>query len=111
MMRAWTAMPASNTLRNLRPEYLAASKPEKTRLLDEAERRTGWNRKVLIRKFHQPTRLVDRPRRKRPARYDLTVKDGGRRVVGRFRFPLRAAPGPVVARAGPAPVRTRTPAL
>jgi hypothetical protein len=74
-------------LRDLRPEYLAASKPEKTRLLDEAERRTGWNRKVLIRKFHQPTRLVDRPRRQRPLRYDLSVKTAVAELWAAFDFP------------------------
>jgi hypothetical protein len=44
----------------------------KTRLLDEAEKRTGLHRKVLIRKLGHGT--LPRPRRSRPALYGPAVK-------------------------------------
>lgn len=74
-------------LRDLCPEYLVAARREKSRLLDEAERRTGWNRKVLIRKLCPPARLADRPRRQRPVRYDLAVKTALAELWAAFDFP------------------------
>jgi hypothetical protein len=56
-------------LRDLREEYSLASKTDKTRLLDEAMRRTSLTRKVLIRKLRQPAQLAppgpQSPRRRR----------------------------------------------
>src|SRR5207302_1454463 len=42
----------------LRPRYGLAKKPQKTRLLDEAERVTGYQRKALIRLFHRRPALA-----------------------------------------------------
>jgi len=52
----------------LRPRYGLAKKPKKTRLLDEAERVTGYQRKALIRLFHRRP-AAHRPRRGRPRQY------------------------------------------
>lgn len=61
-------------LRDLREEYVLAPKAAKTRLLDEAVKRTGLARKVVIRKLAQPAGLVSRPRRKRTPVYDAAVR-------------------------------------
>jgi len=61
-------------LRDLREEYCAAPKSGKTRLLDEAVKRTGLARKVVIRKLGHPSTLVGRPRRKRPPAYGAAVR-------------------------------------
>src|SRR5438309_6051238 len=52
----------------IRPRYGLAKKPKKTRLLDEAERVTGYQRKALIRLFHRRP-VAHRPRRGRPRQY------------------------------------------
>lgn len=51
----------------LREDYRRASKEQKTRLLNEARRRTRLNRKVLIRKLAHPAR-APRPRKRGPRR-------------------------------------------
>lgn len=52
----------------LRPRYGLVKKPKKTRLLDEAERVTGYTRKAIVRLLHrQPA--PHHPRRGRPRRY------------------------------------------
>ena len=54
-------------IEQLREEYRRASKKQKTRLLNEARRRTRLARKVLIRKLAHPAkpskqRTIHRPR-------------------------------------------------
>jgi len=44
-------------LEQVRKEYRRASKKEKTRLLNEARKRTRLARKVLIRKLAHPAKL------------------------------------------------------
>jgi hypothetical protein len=53
-------------LETLRGEYRRGSKRQKTRLLNEAQRRTRLNRKVLIRRLAHPPAV--KRERKRPAR-------------------------------------------
>jgi len=60
-------------LRELREEYCLARKAVKSRLLDEAVKRTGLARKVVIRKLARPATLVRRPRAKRRRIYDAAV--------------------------------------
>jgi len=60
-------------LRELREEYALAAKAVKSRLLDEAVKRTGLARKVIIRKLARPATLVRRPRAKRRRIYDAAV--------------------------------------
>jgi len=51
-------------LKELQKEYLGASKSRKASLLDEAEKRTGQNRKYLIRRLSAKTRWEKLPRAK-----------------------------------------------
>ena len=61
-------------LEALREEYLRGNKKQKTRLLNEARKRTRLNRKVLIRKLTRvPAAAVGKPRR-RAASYGVEVK-------------------------------------
>jgi hypothetical protein len=60
-------------LRELREEYCLARKALKSQLLDEAVKRTGLARKVIIRKLARPVTLVRRPRAKRRRIYDAAV--------------------------------------
>jgi hypothetical protein len=65
-------------LKELRREYLKTkSKREKGRLLDEAEKRTGLNRKYLMEKLRPKSNLDKRKdeRKKRKIIYDGYVKD------------------------------------
>jgi hypothetical protein len=73
MVPIWTSM--HEYLRDLREEYQMAPRKQKTRLLDEAVRRTALARKVVIRKLGHPATLAPRPRRQRPRqrRYDKAV--------------------------------------
>jgi hypothetical protein len=48
----------------LREEYLRGDKKQKTRLLNEARKRTRMNRKVLIRKLSHVPAAVGRTRRR-----------------------------------------------
>lgn len=61
-------------LRDLRDEYLTVHpRAEKSRLLTEAEKRTGLHRKVLIRSLSPRTSFATRPRKKRTPVYDGEV--------------------------------------
>jgi hypothetical protein len=62
-------------LASVRQEYRSAkSRKQKTRLLNEARKRTKLNRKVLIRKLaHPPTMAWPRRRSRRKAVYDSAV--------------------------------------
>ena len=59
-------------LKEVRLEYLKASKEQKTQLLDEAVKRTGLDRKCLIKKLKPKSNLdrVEVIRRSRTATYD-----------------------------------------
>lgn len=58
----------------LRNDYLKASKEEKTKLLNEAEKRTGLVRKYLVRKLRPQTNLKSKVRKRRKEYYDSYVK-------------------------------------
>src|SRR5579863_7310805 len=60
-------------LETLREEYRRARKQEKSRLLNEAGRRTRLNRKVLIRKLAHPRPVGERRRARRKASYGSEV--------------------------------------
>jgi hypothetical protein len=60
-------------LDTLREEYRRAGRKQKTRVLNEARRRTQLNRKVLIRKLSRAPKPVRRPRPKRGASYGAEV--------------------------------------
>jgi hypothetical protein len=53
-------------LESLQEEYRGGNKKQKTRLLNEARKRTHLNRKVLIRKLAHPAKV--RTSKKRPPR-------------------------------------------
>lgn len=72
----------------LREEYRRAGKKGKTRLLNEARRRTRLSRKVLIRKLaHPPAPPVPRKRRRRAAQYGVEVLAPLVRVWEIFDYP------------------------
>jgi hypothetical protein len=54
-------------------EYERADERDRSRLLDEAEKRTGLNRKYLIRVLNHPNRQRPRKRRRRRAEYGAAV--------------------------------------
>jgi hypothetical protein len=59
----------------LREEYLRGNKKQKTRLLNEARKRTKLNRKVLIRKLVRVPAAVGKPRRRvRGTTYGVELK-------------------------------------
>jgi hypothetical protein len=62
-------------LAEVRKEYKQADEGIRSRLLDEAEKRTGYNRKYLIRVLNREPlpELVKRRRRKRRAEYGAAV--------------------------------------
>ncbi len=66
-------MARNQYLQAVRKEYLPASKTTKSQLLDEAEHRTGLNRKYLIRKLNGSRALTPGRRRARQEKYDGDV--------------------------------------
>lgn len=81
-------------LKDIHTEYCAATKTGKGRILDEARKRTGLHRKVLIRLLSPAHAFVPRPRKRR-ARVsdgDVTASFGAR--LGALRIPLRPAAHP-----------------
>src|SRR3954454_22727453 len=60
-------------LEALGKEYGRADETSRGRLLDEAEKRTGLNRKYLIRVLNHPREPKPRKRRKRSAQYGAAV--------------------------------------
>ena len=82
-------------LRDLREEYHLARKKQKTELLDEAGKRSGLSRKVLIRKLRDPARLVTKRRTQpRRRRYDAAVRSALAELWELFDYPCgqRLAP-------------------
>ncbi len=74
-------------LEELRKQYFKASKKEKSRLLDEAKKRTGLNQKYLIRKLRPGNNLNPRPRRRRKETYDGYVRAALARIWEIFDYP------------------------
>lgn len=75
-------------LETLREEYRRASKKEKTRLLNEARKRTRLNRKVLIGKLAHPAAGKQTARRRsRPKSYGAELKAPLARLWKIFDFP------------------------
>jgi hypothetical protein len=60
-------------LEELRKEYRRAGEAKRSRLLDEAQKRTKLNRKYLIRILNHPVEAGPRRRRKRRAAYGAAV--------------------------------------
>jgi hypothetical protein len=62
-------------LEEVRKEYVEAGEPGRSRLLDEAQKRTGMNRKYLIRVFNREAapQVVSKRRRKRSAEYGAAL--------------------------------------
>jgi len=81
-------------LETLRREYQRGNKKQKTRLLNEARKRTRLNRKVLIRKLAHPAPAKREKRRPvRRALYDADVVGVLVRLWVMFDCPVWAAPG------------------
>ena len=83
-------------LRDLREEYAMASKTSKTRLLDEAVKRTRLARKVIIRKLSHPQTLAPAKRHKRRRRYDSAVAGALVELWKLFDFPCGQRLAPVL---------------
>jgi hypothetical protein len=81
-------------LRDLREEYVLAPKHVKSRLLEEARKRTALARKVIIRKLSKPAPLGARPRARRKPRYGHAVAGALVELWQQFDFPCgqRLAP-------------------
>src|SRR2546426_814499 len=65
----------------LRPRYGLAKNPKKTRLLDEAERITGYNRKAIVRLLNRRP-SAPRPRRGRPRRHGKPIETALQQLWG-----------------------------
>jgi hypothetical protein len=78
----------------LRDEYLRGGKKQKSRLLNEARKRTRLNRKVLIRKLSRIPAARSESKRHRAVRYGAEVKAPLAQIWELFEFPCgqRAAP-------------------
>ncbi len=81
----------------LREEYLRGNKRQKTRLLNEARKRTRLNRKVLIRKLtHVPAAAAQPGRRRRATRYGVELKAPLVKVWELFDFPCGQRLAPIL---------------
>jgi len=75
-------------LESIREEYRQASRKQKTKLLNEARKRTRLNRKVLIRKLaHPPEARASGPRRRRGASYGVEVVTAMVKIWELFDYP------------------------
>jgi len=85
-------------LRELREEYGLARKATKSRLLelDEAAKRTGLSRKVIIRKLAHPVTVVRRPRAKRRRICDAAVAAALIELWKLFDCPCGQPPAPLL---------------
>jgi len=80
-----------------RGEYLRGNKRQKTRLLNEARKRTRLNRKVLIRKLaHVPAAGGEPQRRVRAAKYGVALKAPLAQVWELFDFPCGQRLAPIL---------------
>jgi hypothetical protein len=80
----------------LREEYRRGNKKQKTRLLNEAWKRTKLNRKVLIRKLAHVPADVTAKRRRRGAKYKAGVKTPLAQVWELFDFPCGQRLAPIL---------------
>ena len=80
----------------LREEYLRAGKKHKTRLLNEARKRTKLNRKVLIRKLTRIPAAPRKARRQRGASYGAEVRTPLMQVWELFEFPCGQRLAPIL---------------
>lgn len=74
-------------LEAVREEYRGAGRKQKKRLLNEARKRTGLNRKVLIRKLAHPAPTREIRRRPRCKTYGAEVKQPLAQVWEMFDYP------------------------
>ena len=87
-------------LDTLRDEYRRGSRKQKTRLLNEARKRTRLDRKVLIRKLAHPAKRSKPKRRARGASYGVEVVTTLVQVWELFDFPCGQRLAPSIAGAG-----------
>jgi hypothetical protein len=81
----------------LREEYWRGNKKQKTRLLNEARKRTRLNRKVLIRKLaHIPAAGGKPKRRRRAARYGAALQTALVQIWELFDFPCGQRLAPIL---------------
>jgi hypothetical protein len=80
----------------LREEYLRAGKKHKTRLLNEARKRTKLNRKVLIRKLTRIPAAQTKARRRRSATYGVEVKAPLIAIWELFEYPCGQRLAPIL---------------
>jgi hypothetical protein len=81
----------------LREEYLRGNKKQKTRLLNEARKRTKLNRKVLIRKLVRVPAAVSKPKRRvRGTTYGVELKAPLAQVWEVFDFPCGQRLAPIL---------------
>jgi hypothetical protein len=81
----------------LREEYLRGNKKQKTRLLNEARKRTKLNRKVLIRKLTRVPAVGDKPKRRtRGTTYGVELKAPLIQVWELFDFPCGQRLAPIL---------------
>ena len=83
-------------LESVRQEYRQASRKQKTRLLNEARKRTRLNRKVLIRKLAHPAPVERAERGQRGATYGADVVTALVKVWEVFDFPCGQRLAPAV---------------
>jgi hypothetical protein len=81
----------------LREEYLRGNKKQKTRLLNEARKRTKLNRKVLIRKLTRVPAVADKPKRRaRATTYGVELRAPLAQVWELFDFPCGQRLAPIL---------------
>ena len=81
----------------LREEYLRANKKQKTRLLNEARKRTRLNRKVLIRKLTRVPAVAEKPKRRaRGTIYGVELRSPLIQVWELFDFPCGQRLAPIL---------------
>ena len=81
----------------LREEYVRGTKKQKTRLLNEARKRTHLNRKVLIRKLSRiPAAVGKKRKRTRKPKYGAEVKAPLAKIWELFDFPCGQRMGAVL---------------
>ncbi len=84
-------------LTEVRKEYERADMPGRSRLLDEAEKRTGYNRKYLIRWLNAvPGAQPVRRRRRRQAQYDAALTSALIQVWDIFEQPCGQRLAPIL---------------
>ncbi len=81
----------------LREEYVRGNKKQKTRLLNEARKRTKLNRKVLIRKLTRVPAVADKPQRRARGRiYGVELRAPLIQIWELFEFPCGQRLAPIL---------------